>query len=631
MKTSKNAESTGTKPAKDACCKIDIQIESKGDVNIYNCTEAPIPSGAPCPPPKDDHVCPPVAPGACVPASLGAKPKQSRRRKLDKLLANTRVPSALGASFFHLTRRYLAGKAPANALEDRAFAKLRLLSPDLQRVLACARDSFDSLSSGERDRLFASDLLRDVDQPITVAQLTQAFAQEIVDNVTLQVFDDPGCTTEHPGQLRTPPFPGGEFPPAPVVVCRINGLRTGQVRPALAPGDYTPEELQQICHVVLEGNQAKLVCEVQTTDCPGGSIGSACLRVQDIEAGKAVLLEGMNFSSVDTKVRLTEVATFTTRDVDAQVCGDDETPRTEIINGAEVLITDCRVHDRLTFRVPDDLAPGLYDFQVMVPNVGAVLGWGDLLFSNGERINVIPSSTARFQIASETLHCVDETSPAFFGSDEVGIKILAVPLFPDLTSGAAQSPNGGDPIRFDDVDSGETRGMDHLLFSHQQPIAGAALSIMGFEIDGEDAFKNQINSFTDAFIDILKDELAFLKDHLKEVGTIVEKLAEKGLAGAIAAAIAIAVVLAIDVFVALWAPADLIIEDSIGPTTLDLVELTSANFPLPLPTEHVSPQGIKVKVTPLDKIPQQYRERREYRSDDEESRYEIVIRYNRVA
>jgi hypothetical protein len=100
---------------------------------------------------------------------------------------------------------------------------------------------------------------------------------------------------------------------------------------------------------------------------------------------------------------------------------------------------------------------------------------------------------------------------------------------------------------------------------------------MGFEIDGEDAFQNQIDSFTEAFIDILKDEIAFLKDHLKEVGEVIEKLAEHGLAGAIAAA----VVLAIDVFVALWAPADLIIEDAIGPTTLDLVELTSVNCRCP--------------------------------------------------
>lgn len=632
MKTSKNTDARTNRRGEDAGCKIDIQIKSKGGLNIYNCA-APTPSSEPCPPPKDNHVCPPVAPGACVPASLGSKPKQSRRRKLDKLLANTRVPTALGASFFHLTRRYLAGKTAANALEERAFATLRRLSPDLQRVLACARDSFDSLSSGDRNRLFASDLLRDIDQPLAVAQLTQAFAQEIVENVGIQVFDDPRCATEeHPGRVRTPPFPGGEFPPASVVICRINGLRTENFRPSLALGDYTPAELQQRCRVVLEGTEPKLVCEVQTTDCPGTDLGGLCLRVQEVEAGQAVLLEGVNFSSVDTKVRLTDVATFTTvREINAHVCGDNETPLTEIINGTEVLITDCRVHDRLTFRVPDDLSPGLYEFVVLVPNVNNVPGWGDIVNSNAERITVVPPSTARFQITSETLHCINETGSTSIGSDEVGIKILAVPLFSDLTAGEAQIPNGGEPIRFGDVDSGETRGMVHLLFSHQQPIIGAALSIMGFEVDGEEAFERQIDNFTDAFIEILKDQIEFLKDHLKEFGVLIEKLAELGLAGLIAGAIAIAVVLAIDVFVALWAPADLIIEDAIGPTTLDLVELTSVNFPLPLPTEHVTPQGIKVKVTPLEKIPQQYREKREYVSDDEESRYEIVLRYNRLA
>jgi hypothetical protein len=617
-------------PAEDRGCRIDIKIESQGDVNVYNCT-APPQKHEPCPPPKEDHVCPPVAPGACVPVSLGSKPKQSRRRKLDRLLATTLVPSALGASFFHLTRRYLAGKVAANTLEERAFATLRRLSPDLQRVLACARDSFDSLSSGDRDRLFTSDLLLDIDQPLEIAQLTQAFAQEIVDNVGIQLFDDPRCATEeHPGQVRTPPHHGGEFPPASVVVCRVNNLRTAFVRPPLAQGEFTPDEVQQRCQVVLEGTEPKQVCEVQTTDCPGNSQAGVCLRVQSVEAGSAVLLEGVNFSSVDTKVRLTHVATEIVREVDAHVCGDDETPRTEIVNGTEVLITDCRVHDRLTFRVPDDLPIGICDMQVLVPNVGAVPGWGDVLSSDAVRaITVVPPETARFQIASETLHCGAETSPASFGSDEVGIKILAVPLFADLTAGEAQIPNGGEPIRFGDVDSGETRGMVHLLFSHQQPIAGAALSIMGFEVDGEEAFEREIDNFVDAYIEILKDELELVLAGIAAIGGI-SKLSSLGMKGLIVAAWAAAWVLTVNVFVALWAPADPIIEDSIGPTMQDLVQLTSVNFPLPAPSESVGPQGIKVKVTPLEKITHQYRERREYISDDEESRYEIVLRYNRT-
>jgi hypothetical protein len=310
-----------------------------------------------------------------------------------------------------------------------------------------------------------------------------------VDNVGILAFDDAACAIqEHPGQVRTPPPPAASSTLPPVLICRVNNLRTGSFRPRLNPGDYTPQELQQQCRIVLEGNEPKQVCEIQTTNCPGQDAGAYCLRVQEVEPGQKVTLDGMNFSSVNTKVRLTDVATFTiVRDVDAQVCGDEETPRTEIVNGTEVLITDCRVHDRLIFRLPDDLPIGIYDIVVMVPNEAHVPGWGDILFSDAVRaITVVPPTTARFQIASEKLICDDETSPAFFGSDEVGIKILGVALFPDLTAGDPQTPNGGNPIRFGDVDSGDTRDMVHLLFSHQQAIIGAALTIMGFEVDGEE-------------------------------------------------------------------------------------------------------------------------------------------------
>lgn len=628
MKTDKARKSEKN----SATCAVTIKIKSRGNVNIYNCSEG-APQEEPCPPVSEESDCPPVATGACVPASLGAKPKQSRRQKVDKLLANVRVPSALGAAFFQMARRQLAGKAAGSELEQRAFARLSALSPDIRRVLRCALDSFDALPPTERNRLFDASVLGDIDQAVTLPLLLDAFGQELVNNATLQVFGDVSCATERPGLVRVLPIPPGtEFPPAAVVICRVNGLRTGQSRPPLSAADFTPAEIQQQCHIVMENGQPKQVCEAQTTNCPGQQFDNFCLRVQDIEAGRAVTLEGVNFSSVDTKVRISDAAgAGRPRDVDAFVCGDTETQRTEIVDGQEVLIMDCRVRDRLVFRLPDDLAPGLYDFTVMVPNVDQVAGWGDTLFSNAERINVLPPSTARFQIASETLHCRNETGSTSIGSDEVGLKIMSTALFPDLTVGDSQSPNGGKPIRFGDVDSGETRSLDHLLFTHQQPILGAALSILGFEVDGEDAFKNQIDSFTDAFIDILKDQIAFLKDHLKEVGAVITKLASFGLAGAIAGAIAVVVTLVIDLFVALWAPADLIIEDAIGPTIADLVALTSVNFPLPAKSEHKTSQGIRVIVTPLEKLPQQYRERREYICDDEDSRYEIVLRYNRIA
>ncbi len=634
MKSRKNNAPDTGKPGHEGGCIINIRIKSSGTINIYNCS-APTPPEAPCAPPGGEHPCPPGVPGACVPVSLGAKAKQSRRNKLDRLLANNRVPSTLGASFFHLARRYLAGKAPANALEESGFATLRRLPPELKRVLACAGDSLDSLTGGERSRLFATSLLPSIDEPLDLTQLSLSFAQEIADRVGVQAFDDAACATqEHPGRVRVRPYIPGEENFDPLVrICRVNGLRTGSYTPPLSPGEYLPSELQQRCRVIMEGNEARQVCEVQTSDCPGNSAAGACQRVLEIEAGQGVLLEGVNFSSVDALVRIFAKDTPGTvlREVPAQVCGDDETPLTERIGNQDRPILDCRVHDRLSFQLPADLAPGVYGFQVAVPNLSTHPGHGPVLLSNVEYIGVATPSSARFEIRSESLYARAETSPASFGSDEVGIRILALPLFPDLSSGEAQLPNGGEPIRFGDVDSGETRAMDHLLFSHQTPILGAALSIRGFEIDGEEAFERQIEDTLDAFIDILKDQLAFVMEHLKEAGGIASKLASYGLKGLIAAAIAAAVVVAIDVFVALWAPADPIIEDMIGPGVQDLVELTNVDVALPAASEHVTPQGIRVRVTPLDKIPGQYRERREYISDDEDSRYEIVFRYNRVA
>ena len=82
---------------------------------------------------------------------------------------------------------------------------------------------------------------------------------------------------------------------------------------------------------------------------------------------------------------------------------------------------------------------------------------------------------------------------------------------------------------------------------------------------------------------------------------------------------------------AAWAPADILIEDSLGFTLSDLDALTNTDLPLPPVADYVTQQGIKVKAVALEKIATQYRERREYVSDEEDSRYEIVLRYNRVA
>lgn len=606
-------------------CQFEIHIHNPGTVNIYNCCEPGAPGS---PRPTEECYPAPGALGACVPLALGAKPKQSRRRKLEKLLLHNRVPSALGASFFHLSRRFLAGRPPANSLEEGVFGVLRSLPPELKGVLSCALDSFDSLSPAQRDRLFAPSLIRDLDQPIDTAALAEAFGQELVQHAGVAIFDDPGgLGEERPGRIRVLDPGDEEIVPSPVRVCRLNGLRTVEYWPALSLGDYTPQELQQQCTLVPVDGGVQVDCQVQTSDCPGHTVSGACLRVPEIEAGQAVVLEGVNFFSVETKVRLVARPPGTaTREVDAHVWGDLDTPLEEIVDGATRLINDCRVHDRLTFRVPDDLPPGIYAFQVAVPNITGFARFGDPVLSLDEYILVVPPATARFQIASETLYCRAETAPAYFGSDEVGLRVIAIPLYADITTGSEQVAT----FEFGDVDSSETRDMTRVLFSHDQAIAGVALSLIGFEIDSEEAYERQIDSFTEAFVEILKKEWELIAGALAAGGGL-SLLKGLGVKGFIALAIAVAIVLVIDLFVALWAPADLIIEDAIGLSSVDLSALTSANFPAPAAVEYVTAGGIEVRTFPLDKGATEFTERREYISDDEESRYEVRLRYNRVA
>jgi hypothetical protein len=628
---------TGKDPSRDlatseqrrhACC-IDICIESKGDVNIYNCT---------APPPKDEQAggenpCPPPVEGACLPVGLGAKPKQSRERKLDTLLGNTRVPSALAGSFFHTARRFNAGQTAANPLEESAFNLMRSLPPELKGLLSCAVGSFDSIPKGQRDRLFVS---FDPNLPIDAESLGTVFAKELVQRVGDQVFGNPNAVEEErPGRNRF--FdPGSEesfF--IQLRICRINGLRTSNIFPPIPPGDYLPTELQQHCEPVQVGNEVQLNCEVLKGDCPGNFLADGtCLRVPDVENGQAVVLEGVNFISVDAKVRLTAQAPGTvTRDVDSHVFGDLDTPLTEIVDGETRTINDCRVHDRLTFRVPDDLPPGIYSVQIVMPNVTGIPGLGDPILSNTEFIQVLPPSNARFQIASERLIAHRETAPARFGSDEVRVRVSAFPISATLTELILGDEQRFDSPKFGDVDSGDERDLTAVLFSHQQPISGVVMTILGHEIDSDKAYEQQIDSFGEAFVDYMKIALAALVTGLIAGGFAIgiKDLLKLGLKHPIILAVAAAIALAVILFLSAWAPADLIIQDELGFTTVDLAALTNGNFPPPLVAELTTSGGIKVKVTPLEKGPSEYRERREYVSEDEESRYEITLRYNRVA
>jgi hypothetical protein len=263
---------------------------------------------------------------------------------------------------------------------------------------------------------------------------------------------------------------------------------------------------------------------------------------------------------------------------------------------------------------------------VIVPNITGVDFWGESLSSDDEFITVVPPPTARFTVSSESLHAQSETSPSWAGSDEVGLRVLAVGVLSDLTALAPIVTS----VRLGDVDSGDVRDITRTLFQGEQPIAALAMSILGHEVDSEDAYEQLITEWTDIFVDLVKDQLGELGAALTAAGGL-KALGKLAPWQWWVIAIAIAVTLVIDLIVALWAPADLIIEDSLGLTAVELAELTSPDFPSPGEDQYTSSQDIEVRRQALDKLPTQYREQRRYHSPDEESTYLLTLRLNRVA
>ncbi len=599
-------------------CEITLNIDCKGDVNIYNCSTPPHGKDEPC---DDKGSCCDIANGGCIPVVAGAKHKLSREQRLQLIASRAHTSSSLAAGTLHMLRRFLSGKAPANAMEVSLFAVFSRMPQEVKGVMQCASKAYDDLPSKQRNQLFGALSNLDLDTPLSPTALADAWQQELQQRLSQQLFGDVHALDQpHAGKIRVYEPQGEDFF-SQVRICSINSLRTTSYIPALNAGEYLPAEVQQDCGPVIVNGQTQVVCQVRTADCPGNTGPGFCARVQDIAPGDSLLLQGVNYFSTNAKVRLILRETGTpTRDVDTFVMGDDVTP---VKDAAGNLINDCRVQDRLSFRVPDDLPAGVYGIQVVVPNITGIAVFGDFLISNQEFINLLPPANARFNITEETITSREETSPAWFGSDEVGLHTISTSirldgtvslLTPLETEFQGDGFNSGDP----------PRNITRNIFEQQEPLKALVVMVLGYEIDSQHAYDQMITNVATFFWDAIKAELPYIASATKE---LVSKF---GWWGVLAAAIGIAIVAAVDLIYALWAPADPIIHDAIGLSINDLIELTSASYPLPAAHSFNTERGIVVNVSPLEKIQLQYRERREYVSDDQGSRYEITYRINRV-
>lgn len=606
-------------------CEINITINSRGDVNIYNCTCGET-KPEPCAP-----ATPPGGPGSCLPLALGSKPKQSQQQKIDRLIENNPIPSTIAAALTHLMRRYAAGQAPANALESAAFDRLGKL-PDQGRMLPCIVSQIEGLAPDKRDKLFNPILPTDPATPVDPGQLIDALKDELRSRAELAAGDELGCPTETPGQVRVYE-PHGEDFFMQVRICSVSGLRTSSWLPTLAIGDFLPAEFEQICVPQLHGDHVEVACTTRISDCPGHMREDHCMRVFDTEPGASVVLHGVNFFSTDATVELTGRPPLNVvREVPTFVCGDLTTPVSETVGGQTVLINDCRVQDKLRFVVPADLPPGLYEFNVKVPNISGFPSLGTHMRSNIEYLRVNVPAGARFRIASETLFARKETSPASFGSDEIGIFFLTTGVHADGSFVELQSVT----TERGDVDSGETRSLDCVLLKPEQqegpiPLTVITTVVLGYEIDNYSTYVQQLTSYVDALIDVMKGVWLYVLAESVAIGIYMGLTTGGPIGMLIGAAIGAAVALVLLPVIAAWAPADMIAHDVYVLSMGDISMLTDGNYPAPDPKAYTTDQGIEVQALMEEKGAAHYLERRKYRCDDEDSEYHILLRYTREA
>ena len=547
----------------------------------------------------------------------------------------TITPGPFVASFIHTFNRFAAGKNAGNDLEKAMFKKFKPVAPEAAVLMKQAAKTFKALPVKQKGKTAAA-MVKEIDKPVSASAVAVAFVEEIKKYINTEILDTKNPDLkEQPGKVRLLQYkPGGDdVYPNQVHIFKINDIRTNDYMPRLASGDFRPGELQRSCIARTIGDTVTWDCSIMQAPCDGYQNGDVCLRVLQVTAGSSLTLTGVNFFDTDAKIWMRKKGTtgrYTK--INAFVYGDITTPVYKTVNGKRKLIADKRVNDKIYFSIPAALAPDIYEFQVAVPNSSGITGPGideEILFSNPQYIEVIPPINAKFQIASERLSAIDETGSTEFWHDNVGIKINAVPFFRDLTLGNLQQHS----FRFDGVDTRETRAMESVLFSHTRPIGGVILSVMGYEIDGEDAYKNHIMEWTDIFWDLLKEQWKLINGN-KEAMAALNKIAGAGFYGYVAIGCAALLTAAIDFVVSLWLSPDLIIQDVLSYSVNDLGRMTNINIPMeqadPGTNLYTTPGGIDVRLMLNQKITNQYTEERGYLSDDD-SFYNIRYRFNRLS
>ena len=379
---------------------------------------------------------------------------------------------------------------------------------------------------------------------------------------------------------------------------------------------------------------------------------SLCLTVPQVDPGTEVGLRGLNFLTNNAEVRIRKVDNPPFRAIPPAPLTDWQ-PDTNTL----LTMSTCEVQDFAYFNMPATvkdglntvpIPPGRYAIQLVVQNdlnlaVAAGQPPPKEFSSNEILIDLQPSPNQRYQIQVDEAFCDEETDG--LGSDE--------PWFRGIM-GAVELPKADTTIQFpvlnrieiltqEDVDSGEAISFPPAsLFNEPLGRRIVAFGIIGLEVDGERAAREQINAFFDAFEDYFNESLVQL-GLLVSVGggggtaiaLALAKAAGVSLAGWIGGAVAAAIVAGAFLYAG-WAPADPIALDSSTYTARDLFEMTDANMAhvpeltwnrihqLRMSSESLGKQLV------VGGQAATYSERRHYISTWENSRYSLTYRFRRI-
>lgn len=583
----------------------------------------------------------------CIPDSPEHKTHASLEERLAPFIENSVAPSALVGAFFHVLRRYLAGRGPDTDLEADAFGILAQYESSfegLRGLYECTLGTFDDLPVDVK-RVIVDPVYWEhssVDEPVVTDHLADRVFHEMLRHAERLYALDPTaptpCTTEEVPGLPRRWLRDGEEGYWPII-CRVNGRRTSRGLTSLA--EIKRDEMLEVCTADLEGRP---VCTIKhfnddADPCPGDQFpptaaaeGQTCLAIPGLVPGTQVVVEGANFFSVETRVRLYNRATgVLVYELDAWVCGDQKTPMTDAVG----VVADCRVRDLLTFTLPDGMAEGPYAIRVVVPTIGmAEINSSSMpaeFESDNEYVINVINTSDNFQIRCTELVCENESNPEWLGSDEVGVSVQVYPLNINPAM-PAPAPTKTD-FEEDNLDGGNRRALTQTLFSGTG-FGAIIIVIRGYEIDNRDVYKQQIRNWQDAYDEVIKGFWGKIIGAIStaagaaiaySVLTNPPALVVAGVAALIGAVITAVVCIPI----AIWAPADLLIQDAFYLTIEQFAILTSPAYPAPFfPTMgSLSTGGVRVRVFP-EAQSFTYSERRQYSVSD--ARYSLALKYDRL-